>query len=454
MKLRVAYDISVLAHYFNYLDSKSGIYRVYEEVMYELSKRDDVQLTAVGLCGDDLLLNAIKSRLHMEDVKDRIACEFADSFQTNFGLTKFYERIFCTYLSKEFTAVPKIALRSFYIRGLGRILYLLQTSRGPIKTDPVFDSTKFDVFHSPHFRLPPEELTKDVPRVLTIYDLIPIHGTGFVPSFSTTSFHRILDSINLERDWIIAISEFTKHEFCEYTGMSPERVFVAPLAAANHLRRVENPEELAAMRQRYSIPEGDYLLSVSSLEPRRNLIQVIRCFFRLLREHPELEVNLVLAGRKGYLEDRIVSEVEGAPDFRDRVIFTGYVPDEDLSALYSGATAFVYASLYEGFGLPPLEAMQCGIPVITSNSSALPEVVDDAGIMVDPEDADALSQAMLDVLTNAELRSRLQSKGLARAAGFSWAKCAADTVKVYQTAVAHRESSGVSQTRHVTQKAS
>ena len=438
MKVRVAYDVSVLAQFFNYSDSKSGIYRVYEEIMYELSRRDDIELTAVGLCGEDVLLNAIKSYLHIEDVKDRVRYNFNDSFKCDRGLTGFYQKIFSTYLSKEFTKVPKLGLRSFYIRGLARILYSLQVNNRLITVSRTFKPENFDVFHSPHFKLPPEDLLGGIPRVLTIYDLIPIHGTGFVPQVSTDSFHKILDSINIERDWIIVISEFTKHEFCEYTGMSPDRVFVIPLAASNHLHRVDDPNLIAGVRERYGIPNGDYVLSVSSLEPRRNLSHVIHCFFRLLTEHPNLDVNLVLTGRKGYLDNEIFSKAESTPALRNRIIFTDYVPDEDLSALYSGAKAFVYASLYEGFGLPPLEAMQCGVPVITSNSSALPEVVGDAGIMVEPRDADALCQALLDLLSQEDLRNRLSTKGRERAKNFSWEKAAAATAAVYKIAIENR----------------
>jgi glycosyltransferase involved in cell wall biosynthesis len=138
------------------------------------------------------------------------------------------------------------------------------------------------------------------------------------------------------------------------------------------------------------------------------------------------------------MHDQILSVAESAPEFRSRVIFTGYIAEDDLSAVYSGAKAFVYASRYEGFGLPPLEAMQCGIPVITSNTTSLPEVVGDAGIMVDPDDVEALSQAMLDVLTDSALRQELVAKGLRRARSFSWAKCADDTVEIYRKIIDSR----------------
>jgi glycosyltransferase involved in cell wall biosynthesis len=139
-------------------------------------------------------------------------------------------------------------------------------------------------------------------------------------------------------------------------------------------------------------------------------------------------------GVSGWKNNDIFKTAQETPILKNRIIFTGYIPDEDLSAIYSGATAFIYPSLYEGFGLPPLEAMQCGTPVITSNTSSLPEVVGDAGIMINPTDEDALCQAILTIIQDSQLRKTLSEKGRERAQQFSWAKCAEETVKVYQIA--------------------
>ena len=139
-----------------------------------------------------------------------------------------------------------------------------------------------------------------------------------------------------------------------------------------------------------------------------------------------------MIGTKRYKRPDIERTVKQTIKYQDRIIFTGYVLDNDLSAIYSGAVAFIFPSLYEGFGLPVLEAMQCGTPVISSNSSSLPEVVGDAGILIDPKDEDHLCQAMLDVLTDSNLRESLRKKGLERAKQFSWKKCADQTVEIYK----------------------
>jgi glycosyltransferase involved in cell wall biosynthesis len=140
-------------------------------------------------------------------------------------------------------------------------------------------------------------------------------------------------------------------------------------------------------------------------------------------------------GAKGWRDEGIYAAIEDAGVVRDQIILPGYVADADLAPLYSGALAFVYTSLYEGFGLPPLEAMQCGVPVVTANTSSLPEVVGDCGLTVDPADADALSQAMLDLHRSAPLRAELAQKGLARSRHFTWDRCVHDTVAAYRAAV-------------------
>jgi glycosyltransferase involved in cell wall biosynthesis len=218
--------------------------------------------------------------------------------------------------------------------------------------------------------------------------------------------------------------------------MAPNRVFVTPLAAADHFRAVSDTDTISAARLKYGIPEGDYFLALGALQPRKNFIHLIRCFFRLLCDQPNLSVNLVIIGATAWMYDEIFSAIGPSTHLRRRIVFAGFVADEDLSAVYSGATAFLFPSSYEGFGLPPLEAMQCGTPVIASNTTAIPEVIGDAGLLVDPKDTESLCQAMLELLTNEELRHQLSQKGFMRSRKFSWAKCAEKTVDAYRIAAA------------------
>jgi glycosyltransferase involved in cell wall biosynthesis len=214
-------------------------------------------------------------------------------------------------------------------------------------------------------------------------------------------------------------------------------VFVTPLAASDNFYPCADPKELSSVRAKYGIPtDAIYFLGLSTLEPRKNIDQLIRCFARLVSDQGLKDLRLVLVGAKGWDYNKIFEAISSLEISKDHIILTGYVAEEDLAALYSGALAFVYLSLYEGFGLPPLEAMQSGTPVITSNTSSLPEVVGNAGIMLDPLDADAICQSMLEVYRNGALRAEMTRKSLERAMLFSWTKCVRESVSAYRSALA------------------
>jgi glycosyltransferase involved in cell wall biosynthesis len=433
VSIRVAFDISTLAEHFGGFHAKTGIYRTVETLLRELENRPDVEVSPTSLCGANPVLHAALSRLYLRQRTGGGSHKLTPSYRSRVGISALGELLYHEYYSEAFQALPRFSARSIAVRGPLKIVPHLYWR----DINQVFDSGSVDVFHSPFPQLPKRVLTGETPRVLTIYDLIPVLAQEFVHPEHPRVFQQLLDSVDIERDWITAISEFTKSEFCEYTGMSPERVVVTPLAAADHFQPVTDAERLAEARRRYGIPPSDYFLSITTLEPRKNLDHLIRSFFALQEAEPAHEAALVLVGAKGLKHDKIIAEATREA-YRARIVFTGYVADEDLSAIYSGATGFVYPSLYEGFGLPPLEAMQCGTPVITSSTTSLPEVVGDAGILVDPRDGDALSQAMLTLLRDAELSRSLRTKGLARAADFSWSACAARTVDVYRRAVHER----------------
>jgi glycosyltransferase involved in cell wall biosynthesis len=439
LSVRVAYDVSFLARFFDRPDEQSGVYRSVEEMLYALALRDDLSLTAVGVCGDEPLADSVRSRLYVESRAGRLAsCDFRHTFRGRLGLERLYASAFAADASGELERLPRRAPRALWLRGLRSLLYRLAYTYRVDELRHALDPGRFDVFHSPFPPLPPRVLTGGAARVLTIYDLIFVNRPEFMPAEIISFMQRVLHSIDAGRDWVACISEFTKEEFCEHTGMAPERVFVTPLAAAPHFRPVREAAALDAARRRYGIPEGDYFLGVGVLQPRKNLAHLIRCFFRLLAEQNLPDTHLVLAGAQGWMQDEIFAAADASSRERSRVIFAGHVADEDLAAVYGGALAFVYPSLYEGFGLPPLEAMACGTPVITSNTTALPEVVGDAGLTVAPTDADALCGEMLRVARDGRLRAELSERGLRRASEFSWARCAAETVKAYGAAALGR----------------
>ena len=173
------------------------------------------------------------------------------------------------------------------------------------------------------------------------------------------------------------------------------------------------------------LPDGDYLLTLAAFQPRKNVPRLLRAFGRLLTAHPDLPVSLVMAGKPGPSTDEIDAALESLGAARNRVVTTGYVAEEDLSALYSGARVFIFPSLAEGFGLPPLEAMCCRVPVITSTATSLPEVVGDTALLVDPTDEDSLYRAMRDLLADKERARDLAQAGWEHAQGYTWANNAA-----------------------------
>ena len=232
---------------------------------------------------------------------------------------------------------------------------------------------------------------------------------------------------------VIALSEFARQDIIASYHVSPENISVIPLAAPAHFRPVQDDEELRRVRQTYGI-EGDYILSVGAIQPRKNLSRLVAAYSRLRRTRPEVKLpQLVLVGKCAWLYDetlRAIKELEVG----NSVILTGYVPEADLPALYSGALCFVYPSYFEGFGLPPLEAMKCGAPVIVGDRTSLPEVVGDAGLLVDPFDVDSIASAIQKVVADSNLREQLRAKGLERAKLFDWRETARQTLSVYKKA--------------------
>ena len=213
----------------------------------------------------------------------------------------------------------------------------------------------------------------------------------------------------------------------EAYGVPAEKITVIYEAASPNFTP-QSEEAIAAARERYGLP-ARYILSVGTIEPRKNLGRVLIAFERLAGEG--LADAFVIVGKKGWLYDDFFAQLDCSP-VRDRVIFPGWVADEDLPAVYSGAAALAFPSEFEGFGLPVLEAMACGAPVVCSNTSSLPEIAGDAALLVDPLDTDAITAALRRVLSEPELSATLRTRGHAQAAKFSWERAAQETVAVYE----------------------
>jgi glycosyltransferase involved in cell wall biosynthesis len=223
---------------------------------------------------------------------------------------------------------------------------------------------------------------------------------------------------------VIAISEATKRDLVKYYGMPERKIRVVYHGCDPEFKPVRDEKALEDVAARYGV-DRPYCLHVGTLQPRKNLGLLIEAW-RMLRERIERPPALLLAGKRGWLYDSLFEQVSKA-GLGELVRFADYVEREDLPALYSGALALTFPSLYEGFGLPPLEAMSCGTPVICSNATSLPEVVGDAGILLDPTDGGAWAEAVQRLAENADERERLSQLGLAQAEQFTWERCARET---------------------------
>ena len=236
---------------------------------------------------------------------------------------------------------------------------------------------------------------------------------------------------------IITDSNFSREDILRTYKLSPERVTATPLAASAIFRPVEDFNEIERVRQRYGIA-GDYILTVGSIQPRKNLPRLIRAFAMLCREGQIRPLpKLVVVGKRGWLYEETVEAAENS-EVRERILFTDYVPESDLPALYTGATCFVYPSYFEGFGIPPLEAMRCGTPTITGDRTCFPEIIGDGGLMVDPYDERAIVDAIVKIFAHPGLRAELRTKAINRASLFDWKETARQTLSVYQKVFAER----------------
>lgn len=281
------------------------------------------------------------------------------------------------------------------------------------------------LFHATEHLLLP---LRGVSTVLTVHDLIFRHLPEHHKPLNRWYLNATLPLYCRRATQLIAVSEQTKRDLVTLYRVPPEKITVIYEAAAPHFAP-QPPATVAAVRARYGLPER-YVLFVGTLEPRKNLSRLLAAFERLHAE--QLTEALVVVGKKGWLYDDFFAALERSPA-RQAVLFPGFVPDADLPAFYSGAQALAFPSLYEGFGLPLLEAFGCGTPVVCSDVSSLPEIAGDAALLVDPTDEAALTEALRRLLTDADLRADLRERGLRRAAEFSWARAAQATLAVYQT---------------------
>ena len=433
--MNILYDISALAVWHGSNLGKRGIYRVVEETLDELVKRTDLEVCATEdpTGGRAYLCSSQKNHCDLR-------------FRSSFATSKFSRAIDFGLNAQE-----------SILRGLGQGRSLPQrvTRRGFIELSELIDLpaaqrnrhtfslNEVNIFHQPgRFAIPKFVRNchrKDFVRVSTIYDFIPLQlGLKDTNVIAARQFSKILGTISKD-DAVICISDYVKDEACERLGLLEGNIFVSHLAACNKLFYPSNDaEKLKILRRRLRLDESPYYLALCALDERKNIRLLLQAFSVVLNQQTDFDAKLVLAGSVSESAKQHLTLMAKDLGITSHVVISGFVADDDLACLYSGAVSFLFPSLAEGFGLPPLEAMQCGLPVISSNQTSLPEVVGDSGILLDPTDTEAWAEAIYRHLKNEDERQLLRQRGLKRAKSFSWEKSADDHLKIYETMLSRR----------------
>ena len=420
--LNIVYDASQLVDGECNNAFRRGIYFVSLNILKELLKRSDVNVCLWSSPSKCFLLNELKKRC--------------------FPNTIFYyeKNLLTQFVSKKLTRLSFFAWkmeRHFFIR---KILWLIIFS-GDFLVDSlfslkvVFSSQAKGVFFSPQDAIPGcFRMQKNLRRFVILYDAIPFKLADYSWQKEKGWFANLIRNIN-PSDYYFAISEETKKDFCHFfPRLKANQIWVTYLAAEESFRPVKEASVLNDIKEKYKLPrEKKYIFSLCTLEPRKNLIRAVKSFITFVKKNNIQDLVWVMGG--GQYENFSEQIKRGTlnPELYDQyIVYAGYVDDEDLPVLYSNAEWFVFTSQYEGFGLPPLEAMQCGCPVITSNNSSLPEVVGDAGIMIDWDSDEQHVEAYEKYYFDKGLREENRCKGLERAKKFLWKKAVDEMVVVME----------------------
>jgi len=431
VKPQILLDLAILGNGFDRKSARRGVERQVDHLFESLLKSDfcDVSFTATSsLAGtyDFLRANGIEPERRL-----KFSPKALSSSRTAQRLAREVHRT--------------IEDRSLRARSLRKIQALaagwLEKRATDIANDFLSDT---DIYHTPHTNYPlapfPTAVQKNrrIRKFLTIHDLMvfkhpEIFGTAFRPYFK-----RLRECFS-ETTFAFCASESVRADILELTPLKPEQIFKASPAAEQNLFYPANEAEIRATLHELALPVTPYFLALSVPGTHKNFSHLIRCFGKLARSRELADHNLLIVGRNAARSPFVADALEKYPELAGRVLTPGFVPDEKLAAIYSGAAAFLFPSLVEGFGLPPLEAMQCGVPVISSNTTSMPEVVGDAGILLPPTDVDGWCQAMLKVSCDEKLRKEMAEKSIERAKLFSWERFIEATIHGYRTSLGSKD---------------
>ena len=405
--MNVYFEGSLFSNYKKKNATRSGIFHATRALLKNLALIDDIEIT----------LFAQRTDLYA-DIKDFISseCLAGVTIAKNTKLTLYVSSL------KKYEDCARQEYRPIRrcLANIAKHIIML--------FDRKVDKPEFDIAFFPMSFNGIDQI-KAKKNYLLLYDMMPVLFPQNYPD--APWFHEIVSFMSAhvnDKSWhYFAISENTKKDFLNHIPNLPEEsITVVPLAANEKFYPEKSIQKLSAAKEKYGIPaDKKYMLSLCSLEPRKNIITACRAFCAFIKKHDIEDLVFVLAG--GHWDSFLPvlnKEIADMGDYAKNIIQAGYIDDNDMAALYSGAEWFVYTSQYEGFGLPPLEAMQCGTPVITSNNSSLPEVVGNAGIMIDYDSLEQHVKAFEDYYFNSDLKKQNAVKGIERAKTFNWKKSA------------------------------
>ncbi|MDR2643037.1 MAG: glycosyltransferase family 4 protein [Planctomycetaceae bacterium] len=429
MKLRLIFDISPIG----FTTEVTGISRFTIEVLRRLINRNifDITLISPYCCEEDALRNYynIIGQKNIPFQSKEIEHYILPSKKRSNSLFGYMEEVVhnvipeSNWLDSMIENARKIK-RKIIPPNQATIDPTLKRQRFPLLEYLIRNS---DAYFSPYYAMINEiDVNPTIKKLQVIHDLTPIlfpHLFSKNWSIEWVAWHNITPDM-----YVLTDSQCTKNDLLRhYPHISENNVTTISLGADEFFCPCTDRIKIESVLKKYGLSKNtNYILSVATLEIRKNFDHVIRSFAMFIEQYGDQfpNLNLVLTGKKGWLDKRIYTVYNRLTQkIKKRIIFTGYVDDTDLPFLYNGAVCFCYMSIYEGFGLPPLEAMQCGTPVITSNTSSLPEVVGDAGIMLDPYNVEGLADAFMQVISNENLRQEMIAKGLEQAKKFNWDDC-------------------------------
>ncbi len=393
-KLKVLFDTQQLASFG--VKKGTGIFRVTDEIFKRLAARNDIEL----FCYLDK---------NHENVIEYLKINYP-AYQNHL--------VFLPNLAK--TARD----RNFFIKSKS-LFYKLILAKKYSKI-----IKKFDWYFSPYN--PISSIVSDnIKTAIFIHDLIPITHPKYVAPKFRISYQKFID--NLKVNFAFFASNSSRTDFLNYRkDFLIKNTAITPLAADQKFQPITDQNTLEAVKTKYKITATKYFLSASDFSPRKNILFTVKNFLNFITKNKIQDTQLVLAGPNQEFGFNSIKNFEGFKENSDKIIFTGFIDDHDLPALYSGALAFIYVPIYEGFGLPPLEAMQCGTVSIASNTSSIPEVVGDAAILINPKNNQELIESLEQIYNNPQLKQQLAIKCLDRSKDFSWDQTVEKIVQTWQ----------------------